>query len=111
MYYLLRMSALTKEQVEAVAALANLELDPAEIELFARQLGDVLTHVEELKQVDTTGIAPTTSTSSSGDAAAQGVERDDDVRPSLSIADVLANAPEREQVRDGGFFKVPRVIG
>src|SRR5204863_8395623 len=102
MYYLLRMSALTKEQVEAVAALANLELDPAEIELFARQLGVVLTHVEELKQVDTTGIAPTTSTSSSGDAAAQGVERDDDVRPSLSIADVLANAPEREQVRDGG---------
>ena len=110
------MSALTKADVEAVAALANLELEPAEIELFARQLGDVLTHVEELKQVDTTGIAPTTSTSSPGGAAAQGVEphgaeREDIVRPSLAIADVLANAPEREQVRDGGFFKVPRVIG
>jgi len=111
MYYLLRMPALTKEQVEAVAALANLELESAEIELFARQLGDVLTHVEELKQVDTTGVAPTTSTSSPGGAATQGVERDDDVRPSLSIADVLANAPEREKARDGGFFKVPRIIG
>jgi aspartyl-tRNA(Asn)/glutamyl-tRNA(Gln) amidotransferase subunit C len=111
MYYLLRMSSLTKEQVQAVAALANLQLEPQEIELFARQLGDVLTHVEELKQVDTTGIAPTTSTSSRGDAAAHGVEREDAVRASLAIADVLANAPEREKARDGGFFKVPRVIG
>jgi len=112
MYYLLRMSGLTKEQVQAVAALANLELEPAEIELFARQLGDVLTHVEELKQVDTTGVAATTSASSSADVGAlQGAERVDVVRPSLPIADVLANAPEREKARDGGFFKVPRVIG
>ena len=100
------MSALTKAQVEAVAALANLELEPAEIELFARQLGDVLTHVEELEQVDTTGVSPTAS------GAPQTVERPDEVRPSLPIADVLANAPEREQAPgDGGFFKVPRVIG
>jgi aspartyl-tRNA(Asn)/glutamyl-tRNA(Gln) amidotransferase subunit C len=106
MYYLLRMPVLTKAQVEAVAALANLELEPAEIELFARQLGDVLTHVEELTQVDTTGIAPTTTSSPGG-----GVERPDEVRPSLAIADVLANAPEREKARDCGFFKVPRIIG
>jgi len=112
MYYLLRMSGLSKDQVRAVAALANLELEPAEIELFARQLGDVLTHVEELKQVDTTGITPTTSTSSPAQGTApQGVERADEVRPSLAIADVLANAPERENARDGGFFKVPRIIG
>jgi len=39
-------------------------------------------------------------------------ERSDEVRPSLSIADVLSNAPERENApRDGGFFKVPRIIG
>ena len=112
MYYLLRMSGLTKAQVEAVAALANLELDPQEIELVARQLGDVLTHVEELKQVDTTGVPPTTTASSSADdGALHGAERVDEIRPSLPIADVLANAPEREKSRDGGFFKVPRVIG
>ena len=101
------MSSLTKAQVEAVAALANLELEPEEIELFARQLGDVLTHVEELKQVDTTGVSPT-----SYGVAPRGVERPDEVRPSLPIADVLANAPEREKApRGGGFFKVPRIIG
>ena len=102
-----RMSEFTKEQVLAVAALANLELDPAEVELFARQLGDVLTHAEELRQVDTSGISPTAY-----GVAPHTVDREDIVVPSLPIADVLANAPEREQLpRDGGFFKVPRVIG
>jgi len=100
------MSDFTKAQVEAVAALANLELEPAEIELFARQLGDVLTHAEELKQIDTTGVSPT-----SYGVAQTGVDRPDEVRPSLAIADALANAPEATQVRAGGFFKVPRVIG
>ncbi len=99
--------SLTKEQVEAVAALANLQLEPAEVELFARQLGDVLAHVEELKQIDTTGISPTAY-----GVAPHTVDRPDIVAPSLSIEDVLANAPERERApRGGGFFKVPRVIG
>ena len=103
------MSTLTKAQVEAVAALANLELTPEEIELFARQLGDVLTHVEELNQIDTTGVSPTTS--SFGGTAQQTGDRPDETTPSLPIDDALANAPEREKVREGGFFKVPRVIG
>ena len=100
------MSHLTKAQVEAVAALANLELEPHEVELFVRQLGDVLTHVDELNQVDTTGVSPTAY-----GVAQESVDRPDDVRPSLPIEDALANAPEREQLRDGGFFKVPRIIG
>ncbi len=101
------MPDLPKAVVQAIAALADLQLEPEEIALFARQLGDVLTHVEELKQVDTTGISPT----------AYGVlprtaDRADNVQPSLPISESLANAPERERLpRDGGFFKVPRVIG
>ena len=101
------MSEFTKEQVLAVAALANLELEPHEVDVFARQLGDVLTHAEELRQVDTTGVSPTAY-----GVAQQTIDRPDVVVPSMPIADVVANAPEREQLpRDGGFFKVPRVIG
>ena len=97
----------TRAQVEAVAALANLELDSAEVDLFARQLGDVLAHAEELNQVDTTGVSPTAY-----GVAPEGVDRPDVVVPSLAIADVLANAPEAASApRDGGFFKVPRIIG
>ena len=101
------MPELPKDLVRAVAALANLDLEPHEVEVFARQLGDVLTHAEELKQVDTTGVSPTAY-----GVAQQTVDRPDVVVPSMPIADVLANAPERERAPgDGGFFKVPRVIG
>ena len=101
------MSEFSKEQVLAVASLANLELEPHEVDVFARQLGDVLTHAEELRQVDTTGVSPT-----SYGVTRQTVDRPDAVVPSMPIGDVLANAPEREQLpRGGGFFKVPRVIG
>jgi aspartyl-tRNA(Asn)/glutamyl-tRNA(Gln) amidotransferase subunit C len=101
------MSELSRDQVRAVAALANLELDPSEVELFARQLGDVLAHVEELNQIDTAGVSPTAY-----GVAQDGGDRPDEVAPSLPIADVLANAPESERApREGGFFKVPRVIG
>ena len=100
------MSELSEDTVRAVAALANLELEPDEITLFARQLGDVLTHAEELRQIDTTGVSPTAY-----GVAQQSVDRPDDIQPSLPIADVLANAPDAEKTRDGGFFKVPRIIG
>ena len=101
------MPELSKDAVKAIAALANLELDGQEVELFARQLGDVLTHVEELNQVDTKGVSPTAN-----GVVPRVLERPDEVRPSLPIADVLANAPDRERLpRDGGFFKVPRVLG
>ena len=97
----------TRAQVEAVAALANLQLEPAEVELFAKQLGDVLAHAEELRQIDTTGVSPTAY-----GVAPKGVDRPDQVVPSLDIADVLANAPEKESSpRHGGFFKVPRILG
>ena len=39
-------AAFTREDVAKIAALANLELEPAEIDLFARQLGDILSYAE-----------------------------------------------------------------
>ena len=100
--------ALTRAQVEAVAALAHLELDPSEVELFTRQLGDILAYAEQLQHIDTSGVLPTAY-----GVARQGVDRPDEVKPSLDIGRALANAPEAAQVPDTGgfFFKVPRVIG
>jgi aspartyl-tRNA(Asn)/glutamyl-tRNA(Gln) amidotransferase subunit C len=99
---------LTRAQVEAVAALANLELEPAEVELLAHQLGDILAHAGELRQVDTSGVPPTAY-----GVAGRGTDRPDDVRPSLGADDVFGNAPEcdRSTPEGGGFFKVPRIIG
>jgi len=97
-------SGFTGEQVATIAALANLELDPSEVELFARQLGDVLTYAAEVRQIDTTGVPPTASV-----VVRHPIDRADDVGPCLDRDEALANAPD--PALDAGLFKVPRVIG
>jgi aspartyl-tRNA(Asn)/glutamyl-tRNA(Gln) amidotransferase subunit C len=102
---------LTSAQVQAVAALAHLELEPAEVELFTRQLSDILAYASELQQVDTSDVAPTAY-----GVAGRGADRPDEIVASLSPDDVFGNAPERDRSSGsaqagGGFFKVPRVIG
>jgi aspartyl-tRNA(Asn)/glutamyl-tRNA(Gln) amidotransferase subunit C len=92
---------ITQREVEAVAKLARLEITPAEKDLFAKQLSQILTHVEQLKRYDTTGIDPTSTV-----LGQVNVFRDDDVGPSLPVDKALANAPEREA--DG--FCVPKII-
>lgn len=93
---------ITQQEVEKVAKLARLEITSAEKEVFAKQLSQILTHVEKLKQYDTKGIEPTATV-----LGLVNVFRDDAVRPSLSVDEALANAPERES--DG--FSVPKIIG
>ena len=92
---------ITLQDVEKVAKLARLEVSPAEKEAFAKQLSQILTHVETLKQYDTKGIEPTATV-----LGQVNVFRDDVVRPSLPVEKALANAPDRES--DG--FSVPKII-
>ena len=94
----------TREQVQAVASLANLELDANEIELFARQLGEILAYADEVQQVDTRSVPPTASVLTRDPA-----DRPDEVRPSLAPEAALANAPD--PAVGAGLFRVPRVIG
>ncbi len=95
---------ITREQVEAIAALANLQLDPSEIELFTRQLGEILAYAGQVQQVDTAGVPPTAHV-----VTRHAADRADEVRPSLDREAALANAPDA--AHDAGLFRVPRVIG
>ena len=97
-------ASLTRADVERVAALAQLELTPDEIALFTKQLADVLTYAAELQALDTSGVPATAHV-----GRAPRAERDDEPRPSLSVADALANAPDGAP--EVGLFRVPRVIG
>jgi aspartyl-tRNA(Asn)/glutamyl-tRNA(Gln) amidotransferase subunit C len=100
----------TRAEVGAIAALANLELDEAELDLFARQLGDILTYAEEVQRIDTTGVPPTaTVVAVSDDPAERHTDREDRERPCLDRDEALANAPD--PARQAGRLKVPRVIG
>src|SRR5438874_7282995 len=94
----------SRAQVEAVAALAHLELNESEIELFAKQLGDILEYATQVQDIDTTGVPPTASV-----VTRHAADRADEIRPSLDRAEALANAPDAST--HAGLFKVPRVMG
>ncbi|WP_456430883.1 Asp-tRNA(Asn)/Glu-tRNA(Gln) amidotransferase subunit GatC [Thermosulfuriphilus sp.] len=93
--------AISKEEVRHVAHLARLEFDDQEIEVFTRQLGQILEYVRQLDRLDTAEVSPTTHT-----LALTNAFREDEVKESIKIDEALANAPERE----GRFFVVPRVL-
>ena len=97
------MSALTRQDVQRIAELARLELTNDELDLFTRQLGDILTYVEQIRSLDTAGVAPTSQVLN------RPVDRDDVPDLTLSRTDLLGNAPDAAV--EAGLFKVPRVIG
>src|SRR5687768_17099309 len=99
-----RMASFSREQVEAIASLAQLELEETELDLFGRQLGEILAYVDQLQRIDTTDVPPTASV-----VSAHAADRDDAVRPSLDRREAMANAPD--PAREAGLFRVPRVIG
>lgn len=92
---------ISREEVLAIAHLARLRLSEEEIELFQKDLGEMLEYVRQLQEVDTTGLAPMSHPQS-----LRNVLREDVVGQSLPVDEALKNAPERE----GDFFKVPKVI-
>jgi aspartyl-tRNA(Asn)/glutamyl-tRNA(Gln) amidotransferase subunit C len=97
------VSILKRDDVQRIADLARLELTPEELDLFTRQLGDILTYVEQINALDTTGVPPTSQVLN------RPVDREDVPRPTLSRAELMRNAPDAAP--EAGLFKVPRVIG
>jgi aspartyl-tRNA(Asn)/glutamyl-tRNA(Gln) amidotransferase subunit C len=92
---------ISREDVLRVARLARLALTDAEVETMREQLSAILSHIDALKAVDTTGVEPTSH------AVPQfNVMREDEPRPCLPVEEMLANAPDRA----GDFFRVPRII-
>jgi len=84
-----------------MAELAQLALDEEELTLYQEQLSAILEHFERLQNLDTAAIPPTATV-----LPLCSVMREDDPSVSLSLEDVLANAPEAEE----GCFRVPAVL-
>lgn len=92
---------ITPEEVQRVARLARLALAPEEVERYADQLSAILEAFEALAKVDTTGVE-----AQSYATALELPLRPDEVVPSLSTEEALANAKARE----GGGFLVPKTV-
>jgi aspartyl-tRNA(Asn)/glutamyl-tRNA(Gln) amidotransferase subunit C len=89
---------LTREDVLHVARLARLALTEDEVERFREQLSAILKAVGTVGELDLATVAPT-----SHPLDVVNVWAEDEPRPSLTVEEALANAPER----DGDFFLVP----
>jgi aspartyl-tRNA(Asn)/glutamyl-tRNA(Gln) amidotransferase subunit C len=96
----------TRSDIEAIARLARLRLDEDEIELFARQLGEILEYAKQVQRIDTRGVLPTASVVTSSDVMR---DRADETAHCLDRRAALANAPD--PAAEAGLFKVPRVLG
>lgn len=92
---------LDREQVRKVAHLARLNLTEAEEEIFTSQLSDILGYFEQLSELDTDDVAPTTRA-----IEVVNVVREDRLETHPERDALLDAAPDRE----GDFFKVPKII-
>ena len=93
--------SLTPEEVDHIALLARLDLSATERERAGRELSQILDHFEQLNELDTTDVEPTSHV-----FPVVNVLREDQTRPSLPRSEVLLNAPEQAD----GMFQVPRVV-
>jgi aspartyl-tRNA(Asn)/glutamyl-tRNA(Gln) amidotransferase subunit C len=93
--------AITREELLHVAKLARLELTDDEVERLTGELSAILDAVSKVSELDLSDVPPT-----SHPLAVVNAWAEDEPRPSLSLDEVFANAPER----DGDLFKVPPTV-
>jgi aspartyl-tRNA(Asn)/glutamyl-tRNA(Gln) amidotransferase subunit C len=95
------MSRISKEEVKHVANLARLAITEEEATTFTKQLDDIITYAEQLNELDTTGVEPTTHV-----LDLKNVMRKDEPKKWITQDDALNNAPDKQD----GQFKVPSVL-
>lgn len=95
------MAALTRKEVEEIALLARLYLEPHELDPMQAELGAILEHFGTLAAVDTTDVPPMMH------AVPMDLRlRADEPSPSLPVAEALRGAPAKQD----NMFVVPSII-
>lgn len=95
------MPIIDREQVHKVSTLARLEMTAQEEEQMTAQLSSILEYFEQLSELDTTDVQPTTRA-----IDVSNVTRPDELQPFPDREELLREAPEQ----DGDFFKVPQIL-
>src|SRR5438874_2226196 len=94
-----------ESDIQKVAQLAHLELSEEELKIFGPQMAEIVSYVEQLRELDTANVEPAlgglTTEGQQTDSA-----RDDEVGPSLGQKTALAEAPDAAE----GYFRVPKVL-
>ena len=95
------MTKISASDIRKVAQLARLELPENQIEIYTSQLEEILSYIDQLQEIDTQNIPPTTRAVEVVNAM-----REDLVENNCSREDILNQAPHRE----GEFFRVPKIL-
>lgn len=90
-----------KINIDPIAELARLHLKPNEREKLAKDLESILAYVDQLKELNTDRVEPTSHV-----LPIENIFRKDEAKPSNVRDEVLNHAPKRES----NFFKVPKII-
>ena len=93
---------INKKEIKKIASLAKIEIPDSDIELYSKQLSQILEYMSALNEVDTSN-----DDDSSNDFLNNSDNiREDNIEPSLNREDVMKLAPDS----DGVYFKVPKII-
>ncbi len=95
------MSKISSDDVRKVANLARLELAEDKIETYTAQLEKILDYIDQLEQVDTEDVPPTTRA-----VEVLNVVREDQIQNTKVRDELLELAPHKE----GDFFRVPKIL-
>ena len=87
--------------IKYVAQLARIALTPDEEKKLRSQLGNILTYIEKLKELDVSNVEPTAHA-----VPLINVTRRDETGESLSQDEALRNAPAKAN----GLFMVPKIV-
>ena len=87
--------------VRKIASLARIAVTDGDVEAMVPELNNILGWIEQLGEVDTSGIEPMASVIPGHQRLRDDIVNDGDIRDA-----VLANAPQAEH----GFYAVPKVI-
>lgn len=90
-----------REQVNKVAHLARLDITSDEAQQFTSQLNSILDYFEQLQELDTENVEPTTRAIETSN-----ITRADKLEPFPNKKDLLRSAPEQ----DGDYFRVPKIM-
>lgn len=99
---LINMTTVSHKTIKYVQGFAKLELNEEEMRQAGRDMGEMLSYVEKLNQLDTNGVEPMTHI-----FPVVNVFREDIVTNGDGAEASLRNAPQK---KDGGF-QVPKTIG
>ncbi|MCY8344631.1 Asp-tRNA(Asn)/Glu-tRNA(Gln) amidotransferase subunit GatC [Bacillus haynesii] len=95
------MSRISIEEVKHVAHLARLAITDEEAAMFTEQLDSIISFAEELNEVDTENVKPTTHV-----LQMKNIMRKDVPDKGLPVEDVVKNAPDQKD----GYIRVPSIL-